>query len=425
MPKPEPTKTPEWERLKSHLNSLVSALYDREDHRLRGNIQALEKLIKVHERLPENHPLREKVRDAALLHGCLIEYKDEMPPKVRDWFETTLRKTEATLPPPPEPKEYPRIKMTHQPISTDMMQKIFEWQWGDRPETRKRGSPRLWDKLVQWTMKRFKMDEEEVEMAVAGDEDARGKTKDGVVKRLTNRLLKDREFLEALVNSPLNFIYATTEEALEDKRLRRFVYSFVDGLVGAWAMTASDRHPLAWALQIAVAQEFGLTENYELMLRMLEMVEKERGAENLAKQTAFLYETLKPLLHKYVRAVYDETQEFLARSGLKELHLVRGLDLPLELTSSLRMELFTPYKTTTLPASSWTFDYDAAVNVYSVVPTEEKETRDSVVFYIKIPKEAFPLILSTFLTGWGCYDEFEVVLMLPGSREVMATLLPK
>jgi hypothetical protein len=274
-------------------------------------------------------------------------------------------------------------------------------------------------------MKRFKMDEEEVEMAVAGDEDAKGKTKDGVVKRLTNRLLKDREFLEALVNSPLNFIYATTEEALEDKRLRRFVYSFVDGLVGAWAMTASDRHPLAWALQIAVAQEFGLTENYELMLRMLEMVEKERGAENLAKQTAFLYETLKPLLHKYVRAVYDETQEFLARSGLKELHLVRGLDLPPELTSSLRMELFTPYKTTTLPASSWTFDYDAAVNVYSVVPTEEKETRDSVVFYIKIPKEAFPLILSTFLTGWGCYDEFEVVLMLPGSREVMATLLPK
>jgi hypothetical protein len=89
------------------------------------------------------------------------------------------------------------------------------------------------------------------------------------------------------------------------------------------------------------------------------------------------------------------------------------------------MEVFTPYKTTTLPASSWTFDYEAAVDVYSVVPSDEMERKDSVVFYIRIPKEAFPLILSTALTGWGCYDEFEVVVMLPGKQEVMATLLPK
>jgi hypothetical protein len=274
-------------------------------------------------------------------------------------------------------------------------------------------------------MKRFKMDEEEVDMAVAGEDEAKSKIKNRIVSRLTNRLLKDREFVEAFVNSPFNFIYATTEEALEDKRLRRFVYSLVDGFVGTWSVTASDRHPLAWALQIAVAQEFGLTENYDFMLGMLEEVERETRTENLVKQTAFLYETLKPLLHKYARAVYDETQEFLAQSGLKELHLVRGLGLPRELTSPLQMEVFTPYKTTTLPASSWTFDYEAAVDVYSVVPSDEMERKDSVVFYIRIPKEAFPLILSTALTGWGCYDEFEVVVMLPGKQEVMATLLPK
>jgi hypothetical protein len=417
MPKPEPTKTPGWEHLKSHLSSLMRALYEPEEHRMTGNPRALRKLIDVHETLPEDHPLRDKVLKAALIHGCLYEFEDKLPPKVRKWFKTKLKEREAEPPPPPEPKELPSFKEERIPVSVEIVRENLDWQMGNLPEERLRMSLRLKKMWDVWALKRFGLKEVHLDWEVKA-----GAIKDGIVTKLTNRLLKDREFVEAFVNSPFNFIFDTTEDALQNKRrLRRAIYQLVDGLVGAWAVTASDAHPLVWALQFAVAHEFGLTESYKFALKILRERDEETKTD-LVEKTAFLYETLKPILHRYVRAVYDETQEFLAETGLKELLLVRGLSIPEEQAASLSSREFTPHKMMHLPASSWTTDFKTAEDFADI---SDEKGQAPVILHIRVPKEAFSLILSTSLSGWGCHEEFEIIVMHPGVQKVLAALYAK
>jgi hypothetical protein len=179
---------------------------------------------------------------------------------------------------------------------------------------------------------------------------------------------------------------------------------------------------LAWALQIAVAQEFGLTESYEFLRKVLRELDESKEAPNIVAETAFLYDTLKPLLHKYVRAVYDETQKFLAQSGLKELWLIRGLALPQEWTASLQEDDFNAYEAPFLPASSWALSAEVAEE-FAIRAWREQQNTEPVTYLIRIPKEAFPNIISTALTGWGCFDETEFVVMSSGKRQVLANIV--
>ena len=398
-----------WRRLTEILHEGVKQLYDETSHRWRGDAYIMPDLINIVNALPLNHPLRRKVVKLVLLHGCLITNKgDWLPQKTLKWFEGAIKNIGAKFPPPPSPKPKPEvegqpkhgIKLEPDRIPYMEAKKLVEGQ-----RTRQGRLDELWRR---WAKKRY------------GTDYSSG-IKDGIVTKLTEKLIADKEFVEAFINSPLNYLYATADDALKDKEnFKRHVYGFIDGLVGAWAQTASDHHPLAWALQIAVAQEFGLTERYKAMLQRLRELSGDEEDPYIVEETAFLYDALKPLLHKYVRAVYDETQEFLNETGLEELYLMRGVGVPDEVAKTLSEWEFKLVEPPFLPASSWSINYETAVrfakwmvNKYNLKPA---------LYMIRLPKEAFHLIISTALTGWGCFLEDEFVLTIPEGQEVWGAI---
>jgi len=392
-----PTHEPEWMRLDVFLGEQVQTLYNAELHRLMGDPSALETIIQIADRLPPNHPLKEKAQKAALLHGILIADWGRLQEGTQQWLEATLKGLNPQLPPPPEPKDLPPLQGTQAQRPADELRRWMKEYW--RQEMGK--------KWLDWALELH-------------GSDKRSTIKDKIVSKLTDRLLADKEFVEALLQSPL--ITVPPHDALKDKAaFRSLAYGVIDGLVGVWAQTASDKHPLAWALQIAIAQEFGLKNGYEAILQRLNQLDKEE-APGIIQRTAFLYNTLKPILHKYVRAVYDETQEFLERSGLERLCLVRGLKLPERLAANLSEQHFTPFKAPFLPASSWTLEYWIAEE-FATESKAWEELGESTIYYIEIPKEAFRRILSTSLTGWGCYTESEFGLLSDGEQEVLAALI--
>jgi hypothetical protein len=399
MPAPQGRET-EWVHLTTFLDEKAKSIYEPKMHRFWGKYRAISALIQVAEALPKDHPLRAKVIKTALLHSCLIENKKIILPENRAWLKSALREMGVKLPPPPEPQEHPPLKLEQQFMSYDDATRVLWKQWESEP------------KLKDWWF------------GSAKERYGSGKSwviKDGIVSTLTDKLMSDKEFIEAYINSPLNYAFATLEDALKDKEaLRQAIYGVVDGLVGVWAQTASDEHPLAWALQIAIAQEFGLTESYEFLRKMLQELDEE--APNIVAETAFLYDTLKPLLHKYVRAVYEVTQEFLAQSGLEELWLIRGVALPREWTEPLQEDDFNAYEAPFLPASSWALSVEVAES-FAVKTSRERFGTEPVTYLIRIPKEAFPNIISTALTGWGCLDETELVLLSSGRRQVLANIV--
>jgi hypothetical protein len=383
--------------LATTLNDYAQRLYNKERHRLLGSAEIVETLSTVASSLPKDHPLRKRVTELALLHGCLIERKYYMPPKAREWFETAIARAGAEFPPPPklgksEFKLEPKLEPIRLPYEEAI--KLMNKQW--------EGKVNLKEKWSKWARERYGSDEIEV-------------IKDGIAAKLTDKLMADREFVEAFVNSPLNFLYATADDALKDKEtFREHVYGVIDGLVGAWAHTASDEHPLSWALQIAVAQEFGLTERYEALLKRLRELHGSKNAPYIAAETI----SLKPILHKYVRAVYDETQEFLKETGLEELYLARGVGLSAEHAANLSRDEFKEVESPFLPASSWTLDYETAKRFAKWAA--EKFSLEPALYMIRLPKEAFPLIISTALSGWGCFGEAEFVLAVPEKQKVGA-----
>lgn len=402
--KPEPQgHETQWKHLATTLNDYAQRLYNKERHRLLGSAEIAETLSKIASSLPKDHPLRKRVTELALLHGCLLEYKYHMPPEALEWYETTITRLGAEFPPPPPPKsgksEF-RSELKLEPIRLPYEEavKLMNEQW--------EGGVNLEEKWSKWARKRYGSDESEV-------------IKDGISAKLTDKLIADREFVEAFVNSPFNFLYATADDALKDKgNFRAQVYGVIDGLIGVWAHTASDEHPLSWALQFAVAQEFGLTERYEAMIKRLRELHGSKDAPYIAAETIFLYNTLKPILHKYVRAVYDETQEFLKETELEELYLARGVGLSAEHAADLSRDEFKLVEPPFLPASSWTLDYETAKRFAKWAA--EKYNLEPAVYMIRLPKEAFPLIISTALTGWGCFGEAEFTLTVPEKRKVGA-----
>jgi hypothetical protein len=438
-PLPEPQgHESRWERLDEVLHHYSLILYNRAEHRFYGFATVVDTLSKVAPLLPEDHPLRKKVVELALLHGCLIDYKNLLSSEARAWYEATIKKAGGGFPPPPkpelkpEPKPEPRPKrqrrQKHLPPKLKLEPKRQPFPKLNRVELEPVRLPynegvRLMDaqwkvlkkKWNNWARKRYG------KKGVPAGSTVLGTIKDGIVNKLTERLIANRRFVEAFVNSPFNFRYATADDALKDKEnLRERVYEVIDGFVGAWAQTASDHHPLAWAMQIAVAQEFGLTERYETLLKRLQELDGSDEAPYLAAETAFLYNTLKPLLHEYVRAVYDETQEFLKETGLEELYLMRGVGMPAKVVTDLSISAdeFKLVEPSFLPASSWSLDYDTAHWFARWVA--RKHNLEPVLYMIRLPKEAFHLIVSTALTGFGCFNEAEIVLAVPDGQQVWA-----
>ncbi len=103
-----------------------------------------------------------------------------------------------------------------------------------------------------------------------------------------------------------------------------------------------------------------------------------------------------------IDAMYDDTQQFLASSGIDSFVLWRGSDIPKELLEGVSHDQVV--ESMLNAASSWSLNPNVASSFTSFSSAGGRQ----VVFEASIPRER---IISTARTGFGCLNEWEFVVV--------------
>jgi len=176
-------------------------------------------------------------------------------------------------------------------------------------------------------------------------------------------------------------------------------YDEVNDVIANWAISSNDSNIESLLSQQAVDEEFGLdVELSEWQKKKLEMIES-YGQLSMDKRRSI------------IRSMYERTQRDLADAGYKpddSVILYRGLqhdDFFGKKGDIIRYE--------GNAMESWTFDHNIATRFANGVL--EESSSFGYVLEMKVPIRN---ILSTPRTGYGCYDEAEVVIFgsIPGNR---------
>lgn len=182
----------------------------------------------------------------------------------------------------------------------------------------------------------------------------------------------------------------------DDLRYRGAPYSADDGerivaaLTQQWAKTSGDGRAWSVAAQMAVKQEFRLARTWEGY-----------AADAAVRADALaIIERHGDALRAFVRAQYDETQAVLREAGIDRLVVYRGMMLNHgdDFGSTVRVGSYQLQ-----PASSFSLDYKTA----SSFEAGPGVTVDAVIA-VEVDAAA---ILSTPYSGYGCLNEFEVVVL--------------
>jgi hypothetical protein len=178
-------------------------------------------------------------------------------------------------------------------------------------------------------------------------------------------------------------------------------YRQASELTLAWAFTSSDSEPASLALQASAAERFGLDKSPDLVKSLA------AHPEGVA--------AYRPLADKYVAAVYERTQEELAKAGVSELWLARGMNwtpgqMPPEFAATGNVEV------NLNPLSAYSLDPQVAYNFATGVATGTA-WRPGRLVYERVPAA---LVFSTALSGPGTLREREVIV-LGGRHQVYVT----
>jgi hypothetical protein len=220
-----------------------------------------------------------------------------------------------------------------------------------------------------------------------------------VQERLAERLEANEDF-RRMVAASMGVKLEKVDPALVRDRVRE--------LVSTWARTAGDHDVEALLVQEAARQEFGLTNARAKDLKAMADQMLDGWSPG---QYDFYRTTLEsPAFAGYrafVRAQYDETQEFLERAGIDEVLVYRGGGIPKGIVPpeggdeawgagyvNVRQNPLTSWSTSATVASD--FQVDGSLN------------QDPAIFATVVPRER---ILSTPATGNGCLREAEVVIL--------------
>lgn len=179
-------------------------------------------------------------------------------------------------------------------------------------------------------------------------------------------------------------------------------------LIRGWAATSGDTNPRSIMMQLAAQKEFGLDGA---------SVWWKKDALSKAKELLARYE--KPA-RAFIREMYNDTQEHLAKQGLKTVRVARGYAGDIGITPSTTETPIAKTKIKLQPMSSFTGNLQVA----RTFATRSSYANVSVL-YAKIPASR---ILSSSYTGFGCNSEREFVVL--GSRKhggetMLASMLTK
>ncbi len=163
----------------------------------------------------------------------------------------------------------------------------------------------------------------------------------------------------------------------------------VSNLVHQWAMTSNDQHNTSLALQEAAVKEFGLTNTKAWG----------KGGAALKTQVQQVLDVKEPMLRAFLRAQYELTQESFKALGVTKVQLFRGFSASVK--SLHAAPKGAQVEVTMRPLSSFSYSRQTAGNFGG-------HSNNAVVIAGEVPVEN---ILSTPLTGNGCQNESELVVL--------------
>ena len=149
--------------------------------------------------------------------------------------------------------------------------------------------------------------------------------------------------------------------------------------VDTWAATSGDHTPTALAIQARAKQTFKLKDSAD-------PTKVYNSNSELTNQVKEISQTHGKVIDGYLKACYDGTQETLKKLGIDEIIVYRGTGKHHDVDNKVKLN----------PLSS-----------FSTNPGVAKSFGNAVI-KMKVPRKK---IFSTSVTGAGCYDEDEVIVL--------------
>jgi hypothetical protein len=219
-------------------------------------------------------------------------------------------------------------------------------------------------------------------------------------KEVAERLIDSQEFLSEFAKSALNF----NPFGKVDKETAKVVTQLLtEAFYDKWGHTSTDG-PFMVAMHLAAAHEFGLQQSAQYF-QDLQTRSEDKSYD--WQGGCYIFNTIGHILRGILRTIYNRTQEILAREGIDEVAVYRGLALPKGWVKKGKTEQVTHF-----PLSSWSFNLGEAIS-FARRHSRPSEGLEGVVFFSVIPRERIFAISG--LTGGGCAKELEVIVL--GSSE--------
>lgn len=218
------------------------------------------------------------------------------------------------------------------------------------------------------------------------------KNKMGVEKILTERL-KDSDNFQAVKAA----YDAHSKAAGRTSSLER-------SLVSTWASTSGDSHPVAQAMQLSVRDAFNLQDTHTGGMVKSSLADEHAIFEKAAASLGFKADTpqrmatFKRGLQEFAQGQYGATQDYFASKGITELYMARGMKIGANEPKQVKMHL--------QPASSFSSNLATAKGFAG---------SSGSVYLAKVPVSQ---VLGSYLTGYGCSSEHEVVVL--GGKDLSA-----
>jgi hypothetical protein len=203
---------------------------------------------------------------------------------------------------------------------------------------------------------------------------------------------RDNSVADATVSDLTRALRESTEyfRGMEDHKIVASILS--SQMIDAWARSSS-KH------RVSVHQQFAAQRVHGLDPSSISFLMKKNADQSAL---GLLDDSDKAVNDMIVRAEYKATQEWFRRMGITEIQLFRGVgavvrDSPVYVGDSVQAEMS--------PLSSWTtYEYEAG----NFGSSRTSAGVQRVVMSATVPVES---IQSIPLTGRGCFDENEVVLI--------------
>ena len=231
------------------------------------------------------------------------------------------------------------------------------------------------------------------------------------IMKLKNELIAKGKG-DAIANKKL--VEQALQERLKDKKhyqafnelykKNKPSYSLEHKLVAQWAQSSGDHHSLSCALQQATQDAFALPESAITKQQLGPLTDKtdvalmKDAASDLGVtlQTSAEAQGFRKAMQEFVHAQYENTQDFFKAMGQDHIYLARGMKMtpPAEHFQGSK-----PENVTLQPASSFSASYQTA---------SQFAGSSGTVFLCKVPVTQ---LLGSYLTGFGCTSEHEVVVL--------------